>query len=224
MNNKIMKLRDGRFLGYTEYGVPDGHPILFFHGLAGGARLDAVYLHQAAVRNHCRLIGIDRPGVGLSSMDSHRTILSWADDVEAFAENLNIQQFSIIGHSAGAPFAAACAYKIPSRLTGVAIVAGMGPFEIPEATASLSRGQRFLNKVIKAMPWVATCCMTLTSMMFKSPRLLQLGLKQMPEEDQIAIRSLGSDEAIAAMMMESFKQGVAGTSQEMRRIIEPWGI
>lgn len=218
-----MKLKDGRQLGFAEYGASDGKPIFFFHGLAG-SRLDARLLHNMAISNHYRLISIDRPGMGLSSIDKQRTILSWADDVEAFADYLDIKKFSIIGHSGGAPFVAACAYKIPERLNGVAVVAGMGPFEIPEATTSLSGGQRFLNRAIRMMPWVATCCMKLTLLMFKNPGMLEHGLKKMAEVDRLALQSQDSNEALAAIMMETFRQGTAGASQEMQLTLKPWGF
>lgn len=229
MKSKVSKehvtitLPDGRELGFAEYGEPAGAPILYFHGLPG-CRLDASHLHNAALQNHYRLIGIDRPGMGLSSLDEKRSILSWADDVEAFVDLLDIKKFSIIGHSGGAPFVAACAYKMPDRLHAAAIVSGMAPFEIPEATASLARGQRFINNAIKAMPWIATLMMKLTLMMVKKPGMLQKILKQMPEVDQLAFQSLGSSEIIAAMMMETFRYGVVGASQEIQLTLKPWGF
>ena len=61
-------------------------------------------------------IGIDRPGMGLSSVDKKRSILDWAADVERFADCLGIDKFSVIGYSGGAAFVAACAYAIPHRL------------------------------------------------------------------------------------------------------------
>ena len=219
----IFTLRDGRQLGFAEYGDPNGQPIFFFHGLAG-SRLDAIHLHGSALLNNYRLISIDRPGMGLSSIYKKQTYLSWSNDVEELADHLGIKKFSIVGHSGGAPFVAGCAYKIPTRLNGIAIVAGMGPFEIPEATSCLSLGQRLLNRTIKAMPWVATVMMQLTLMMFKRPGLLKYGLKQMPEVDQLALRSLGSIEVLATMMMETFRQGVAGPSQEMQLAVNPWGF
>ena len=218
-----MKLKDGRQLGFAEYGDPLGKPILFFHGLAG-SRLDARLLHKIASTNHCRLISIDRPGMGLSSFDKKRTILSWADDVEAFANHFNLSKFAIIGHSGGAPFIAACLYKIPERLTGAAIVSGMGPFEIPAATASLTRGRRFLNNAIRKFPWIATCCMALTRWMFKNPNRLKHGLKQMAPIDSHILQSETSIEVLGATMMETFRQGVGGTATEMQLILKPWGF
>jgi len=37
--NKQIKLKDGRMLGYGEYGAPDGKPVFYFHGHPG-SRLD----------------------------------------------------------------------------------------------------------------------------------------------------------------------------------------
>lgn len=218
-----MKLNDDRQLSFAEYGEPHGQPILFFHGLAG-SRLDARLLHKIAITNHCRLISIDRPGMGLSSFDKNRTILSWADDVEAFADRFNLSKFAIIGHSGGAPFVAACLYKIPDRLTGAAIVSGMGPFELPAATASLALGQQFLNSAIRIFPWIATCCMKFTSWMFKNPTMLNQGLKQMPEIDSDILQSEVNMEELGATLMETFRQGVAGAAQEMELTVKPWGF
>ena len=218
-----MKLKDNKQLGFAEYGEPHGKPILFFHGLAG-SRLDARLLHKIATTNHCRLISIDRPGMGLSSFDKKRTILSWADDVKAFADHFNLSKFAIIGHSGGAPFVAACLYKIPERLTGAAIVSGMGPFELLAATASLSRGQRLLNSAIRRLPWIATCCMKLTRWMFSHPTMLKQGLKKMTDADSHILQSGVNINALGATLMETFRQGVAGAAQEMQLTLKPWGF
>ncbi len=219
----FLQLKDGRRLGFAEYGAPNGKPVLFFHGLTGN-RFDVVLVHQAALANDCRLISIDRPGVGISSIDKKRSILSWVDDIEALTDYLRIKKFSIIGHSGGAPFAVACTYKMSDQLNGVAIVAGIGPVEIPEVLASLSKGKRFLNNAINTMPWIANCMMKLTSIMFKNPKLLKYGLKQMPEVDVLALQSQESHEELAARMMETFRQGIIGASQDMQLILKPWGF
>ena len=68
-------LQDGRHIGYAEYGEPNGNPIFYFHGFPG-SRLEAGHFHDIAIDNNCRLIGIDRPGMGLSSTDTKPNILS----------------------------------------------------------------------------------------------------------------------------------------------------
>lgn len=222
-NASSIELKDGRQMGFAEYGNPDGQPIFYFHGLPG-SRLEAGHLHVVAVANNFRLIGLDRPGMGLSSIEPKRSILSWVEDVEDFADSMSIDKFSIVGHSGGAPFVAACAYTIPHRLNGAAIVSGMAPFENPEATASLALGQRIVNRIIKAIPWVANLMMKLTFIMLNKPGMLKQMLKQMPEVDQLVFREPESSKAIIDATKEAFRRGVSGTSQEIVLTLKPWGF
>lgn len=119
-------LPDGRNLGFAEYGVASGKPVLFFHAAPGSS-----YVHKdmAEMAAQCgvRLIGVDRPGYGLSDPHSDRTFLSWANDIENLTDKLEIAQFSIIGFSGGCPHALACAYKLPERVQQVALVAALVP-------------------------------------------------------------------------------------------------
>ena len=38
-SDQTIKLKDGRTLGYAEYGAPEGKPVFYFHGFPG-SRLD----------------------------------------------------------------------------------------------------------------------------------------------------------------------------------------
>jgi pimeloyl-ACP methyl ester carboxylesterase len=224
VNNALsLELKDGRQMGFAEYGDPEGQPIFYFHGLPG-SRLEAGHLHEVAIVNNFRLIGLDRPGMGFSSIEPKRSILSWVEDVEAFADSMNIDKFSIVGHSGGAPFVAACAYTIPNRLNGAAIVSGMAPFENSEATASLSRGQRIVNRLINAIPWVAHVMMKFTSIMLNKPGMLKQMLKQMSEADQLVFCDTQSSKAIIEATKEAFRSGVSGASQEIILSLKPWGF
>jgi pimeloyl-ACP methyl ester carboxylesterase len=229
MNTKIcftkstMLLNDGRALGYAEFGFPKGEAIFYFHGLPG-SRLEAGHWEKIACLNHYRLIGIDRPGMGLSSKHPTRTILSWADDVEALANYLDIHKFSIIGHSGGAPFVAGCGYKIPHRLNKIAIVSGMAPFEIPEATASLGGGQRFINTMIKAVPPIASTMVHLMFTMLKKPGILKKMTSKMSEVDQRILGGTDAGDLFIQSSLEAFKGGIKGVSQEIQLTLKPWGF
>ena len=50
-----MTLRDGRTLGYAEYGDPGGTPGFYFHGHPG-SRLEAQLAHEAALERGVRII------------------------------------------------------------------------------------------------------------------------------------------------------------------------
>ena len=116
--NLTIKLKDGRTLGYIDLGNKDAKNVLFhFHGFPG-SRLEANLLSEMDIdMTNIRLISIDRPGMGLSDFKKNRTLLDWPEDVVELADALGIDKFAVEGISGGGPYAAACAYKIPDRLT-----------------------------------------------------------------------------------------------------------
>ena len=126
----VIKIRDGRRLGYAEYGDSNGKPLFYFHGWPT-SRLQAQLMEKMAEKLHARIISIDRPGYGLSTFKKDRTLLDWSDDVVELADQLKIKKFAVMGVSGGGPYAAVCAYKIPERLTKVGVVVGMAPTYIP---------------------------------------------------------------------------------------------
>lgn len=139
--NQTIILTDGRLLGYDEYGPADGNPLFYFHGTPS-SRKDWLALGNEGLPEKLgmRVIAADRPGMGLSSFQSGRRIGDWPADVVALADALEIDRFAVFGYSGGGPYAAACAQKIPQRLTAVGIAAGEGPADSPEFTkASIHR-------------------------------------------------------------------------------------
>jgi pimeloyl-ACP methyl ester carboxylesterase len=113
----LIALPDGRSLAYAEFGDPDGRPVLFFHGTPG-YRLNP-WTTNAEMRSlEVRLIALDRPGVGRSTPRPQRRLLDWPDDVQTLAGSLGLERFAVVGFSNGGPHAAACAYKLGTRVSG----------------------------------------------------------------------------------------------------------
>jgi len=100
--------------------------VFYFHGFPGSG-VEARWGQGAAMSSGVRLIGLDRPGFGCSSFAPHRTILGLADDVVALADALDISHFSVLGMSGGAPYALACAARLPERILSTMILSGLGP-------------------------------------------------------------------------------------------------
>src|SRR5690242_4253772 len=96
-NNQI-RLKDGRKLGYAEYGDPKGKPLFFFHGFPT-SRFHAKRTDQAAKELGIRVIAPDRPGFGLSDFQIGRTLLDFPDDVLELANYLGIKKFVVEGVS-----------------------------------------------------------------------------------------------------------------------------
>src|SRR5215211_1338900 len=98
--DRVVRLRDGRSLGYAQYGTVDGFPIVTAHG-GLACRLDVAAADPIAGELGVRLISPDRPGVGLSSPQRGRTILDWAHDVAELVEQIDVDRFAVMGWSMG---------------------------------------------------------------------------------------------------------------------------
>src|SRR4051812_48659276 len=95
---QTMQLRDGRTLAYSGFGAETGSTILYFNGTMG-SRLEARIFDGEARRLGLRVIGLDRPGHGLSSAQPDRTFASWVEDVRELADSLGLERFGVMGLS-----------------------------------------------------------------------------------------------------------------------------
>lgn len=131
-----VELRDGRALGYEEWGPGDGVPILGFGGTTM-SRL-AHLGHEAPAAARVRLVLVDRPGYGLSDFQPDRRLLDWPVDVAQLADTLGLDRFAVFGMSGGGPHAAACGYALADRVSALGLVSSPGPvWDRPELRYSL---------------------------------------------------------------------------------------
>lgn len=149
--DRFIKLPDGRQLGYAEYGVPTGSPVLFFHGAPGSRHIHAD-MADIAARRGIRLVAVERPGYGLSTRQTGRTMLSWANDIAVLVDALGLQSFAIIGFSGGSPYALACAYRLPSRVTKIILAGALAPQDAPGAMEGMSPAVAGLYALAQANP------------------------------------------------------------------------
>jgi pimeloyl-ACP methyl ester carboxylesterase len=192
-DDNILKLLDGRQLGYAEYGDPKGKTIFEFHGNPS-SRLGGILFDEAARRLGVRVIGIDRPGMGISDYKPSRKLLDWPDDVIELANALGIDRFPIVGGSGGVPSTLACAYKISERLTSVGVLFGPRPLGAPGATAGWSRSRRIQVFLGRNGPiWIVGLAMkAVARVMRRNPdRALSKMFKELPEPDKKAFNQPG---------------------------------
>ena len=64
--DRVMRLSDGRTLGYSDLGDPAGFPVVYCHG-GLSSRVDAGSADSPARAAGIRLLAPDRPGIGLST-------------------------------------------------------------------------------------------------------------------------------------------------------------
>jgi pimeloyl-ACP methyl ester carboxylesterase len=118
MADHVIELADGRAVGFADLGVPGGDAVLWCHG-GPGSRREPEQLATDARDAGFRLVGIDRPGYGLSDPQPGRTIDGWVTDALAVADHLEIDEFFTVGVSTGGAFALAVAALAPGRVRGV---------------------------------------------------------------------------------------------------------
>jgi pimeloyl-ACP methyl ester carboxylesterase len=217
-----VKLRDGRCLGYAEFGDPHGKPVLFFHGYPG-SRWDGAETGHAAERVGVRLIAPDRPGMGLSDYQPKRRLLDWPTDVVELADALGLDDFAVIGYSGGGPHALACAFQLGTRLIAVGVISGVGPLTEPGALDGMVKNNIRLFQMARRTPWLLRLIFSLNRRM-DTLKLMRAALPQMPAVDQAVMRQPDVLEGIAKDYGEAFRQGARGAVHEGALFASDWGF
>ncbi len=120
-------VRDGRRLGFAEFGTPRGRAVIWMHGTPGARRQIPVEARAYAAENDLRIIGLDRPGVGVSTPHLYADILDWTDDLRIVADVLSIDTMRTVGLSGGGPYALAAGAAMPDRVHSVGVLGGVAP-------------------------------------------------------------------------------------------------
>jgi pimeloyl-ACP methyl ester carboxylesterase len=231
LQDATITLPGDRRLAYTEWGVPDGKPVLYFHGTPG-SRLwcpDEAVTAAAGVR----LVAPDRPGFGRSDPQAGRTFADWPRDVEALADALGIASFAVVGISGGGAYAAACAALIPERLTGVAVVSCRALTqdnwaERPAAIEEWSGQERALFELTQDDP-AAAANLAVTQFaedvgpLDEFPALIHHMLEG-AEGDRWFFEDPARTAVFDANLREAWRQGLDALKWELIDVYQPWGF
>lgn len=222
-----IQLPDGRKLGYLETGEAQGQPIFYFHGWPG-SRLEVLLFEESARQAGVRLIGVDRPGIGLSDFQPDRRVLDWPRDISYLADALQIEQFAVLGNSGGSPFALACAHAIPERVTAIGLVSSLPPNELRRE--SKTRTPKLFARISDKLTCLMPSMMGMAISFFqrrpeKIDRALRRFMRWMPEADrQVFFRSRKRRQTMVEDAFESFRQGSQGMAIDCALQDGPWGF
>jgi pimeloyl-ACP methyl ester carboxylesterase len=134
-----LRLPDGRSITFFSAGPDDGFPVIYCHGAIGSPRWRTPELDRVIERLGIRYLVINRPGFAGSDPSPGRTVLDFARDIGTVMSVLGYRRFSVVGVSAGAPYALACGWALAERLVGLAAVSPLGP---PDGHGAI-RGLRY---------------------------------------------------------------------------------
>lgn len=213
-----LRRADGRQIAYTRSGEPDACPVLFCHGTPG-ARLFRPPDPGLPAQLGVELVTADRPGYGRSTRQPGRTLLDWAGDVAALADELSWSRFSVAAVSGGGPHALACAVALPERVAAVGVVSSVAPFW-PGALEGMLPTTRRGFQFARWAPWL---------LVFEARRLsrhpdrfLAQVRGQLPDCD----RRVVDRPEVAQVMAEDAAEAMAGdeVAREMVLLRREWGF
>jgi pimeloyl-ACP methyl ester carboxylesterase len=225
-DSQTLTLRDGRTLGYAEWGDLNGKPVFYFTSPDASRysrHPDETILTELGVH----LYTFDRPGRGLSTAHKDRRLLDWADDILEFVQQQNIEHFALIGHSQGSAHCLVCAYKFPEMVSSVTLVtnvAGFDDAEIKVAQSPYFRTQLFLSRYA---PWLMTLQWNILRLTLKGRRgekIIPDAMRDLPEQDQATLNIAGGKEVNFQSMREGLRQGGASVTDDFRIVANDWGF
>jgi pimeloyl-ACP methyl ester carboxylesterase len=226
ITERHVTLADGRLVSYSDSGPRDGRVVLLCHGLPG-ARVQ-VPSTTILEQHHMRVLIIERPGIGLSSPQSVRTLADWSADVLAVLAAAQVETLTLVGYSAGTPYALTFASLYPERVTHIYIVSGMAP-SAAEDIAKLSIMNRWLHSMGNTLPPTARRALAWTAATFigTGTKAAAFGIKMMrsaftPAENSYIDTPDGA--VFRAMLAESFRQGYDGYLVDLGLVTKHWPI
>jgi pimeloyl-ACP methyl ester carboxylesterase len=224
--NLTLSLKDGRRLGYAEYGLLSGSQAAFFFPGSASSRLDHPYPEELLARLNIHLISVDRPGCGLSDFQKGRRLLDTPQDITQLADYLKIERFTVIGHSAGGPHALACAHQLPERvLTGVTI-SSVAPMHRPNAYRGmplmnqiLARSARYFPGMVYLIRW-----MMLRMIMGDIEKTSQRLMSSIPDTGREVLYDSQASGQFVSAVREGIRPGSRGVAQDDILINRDWGF
>ena len=129
MQPRDIEINTGRMVfSGLEWGDADGRPVLAFHGWMDNA---ASFTPMAPMLENIRLIAVDLAGHGRSQhrpADMDYCVWNYVEDVVDIADTLELDRFSIMGHSLGAVVSVMAATALKERVEKLICIDGLYPW------------------------------------------------------------------------------------------------
>lgn len=219
----------GRRLSVESLGDPEGKPVFLLHGTPGGRigpRPRGIVLYRLGIR----LICYDRPGYPGSDRNPQRTVASAAEDVSRIADHLEIDRFSVVGRSGGAPHALACAALLPDRVISAAAMGSLAPRDAEglKWEAGMTESNVLAYKYAKVDPsdeLRAFLEEQAKSVVKGSEGLLSSLWSEMDDHDKQVFDDIGLRQIIANIHVEALRGNcVDGWLDDVIALARPWGF
>ena len=147
---RMAPLPDGRVIAYRELGLTNGFPVFIINPMIVSSLMRP---QEAQIAGECgaRLISVERPGIGRSTVNPDYSYVSFAHDLAHVADGLGIDRFAVLGWASGSPFALAAGSVLGERVTRVALATPRLAFHIDMEPTSQPR--LFFGS-LRRNPWI----------------------------------------------------------------------
>jgi pimeloyl-ACP methyl ester carboxylesterase len=177
--------------------------------------------------NSPRIIAPDRPGYRNSAFQPERKIADWARDVAVLADHLGLGRFAILGVSGGGPYALACAWRIPQRISGCALVCPLGPVYVKSMLAKMNWGARLnLGMARRAPSFSQILLSSVTNGLLSSwPQSIDILRKVNASDADVAVlANPWTSHILDQTIADARRGGALGARQDLLLYTRDWGI
>lgn len=140
------------------------------------------------------------------------------------ADYLNLNTFNIIGHSLGAVFALACAYKFKERVGRIVTVAGMAPFDSLRDLEGMFAPFRLALSVGRYAHSLLAPIVSLFKLHFSTETYEKMLFQNLPPVDRALFSDTKIKNRFQENVMENARRGEHSTLQEALIVAQPWGF
>ncbi|MEU5158181.1 alpha/beta hydrolase [Streptomyces sp. NPDC020875] len=222
-----MRTDDGRHLITERLGDPQGKPVFLLHGTPG-SRLGPAPRGMVLYQRGMQLIAYDRPGYGGSDRLAGRSVADVAQDVRAIADELELERFSVVGRSGGAPHALACAALMPDRVDRTAALVTLAPRDAVGLDWFDGMAASNVDAYTSALddPGAFTELFTLRSdEIRKDPIKLLNDLRhELPDSDRAVVADAGVRSMLLRNYQEALRTSAWGWIDDAMAFCGPWGF
>lgn len=221
IHHQIVRLPDGRRLGFVETGPRDGLLVLYLHGAIGSPQRTGHELDALTAELGVRYVMVSRPGFGDSDPLPGRTLLGFASDAAALADRLGRQRFAVVGVSAGGPYALACAHELPERVAAAALVSSMA-WSSGAGRCELSLPLRAVRRTPRACARAGDGFLALAR---AHPGLVQRAMRSgAPRADRHNLAGSQPRELAAERFLAAARGGIGGMIDDYLLCAGDWGF
>jgi pimeloyl-ACP methyl ester carboxylesterase len=143
--------------------------------------------------------------------------------VASLTATLDIESFSVLGWSAGGPYALACAQALGTRVRAAATVGGMAPLAPPLAAAQLGLStDRLLFPLARRSPATAAAVVW-SSRLIPKRTSQRLVMRSVSESDRAVIGAMTPTEFMADLR-DALRHGPRGIVDDYLAVGGDWGF